>query len=141
MPFHFFGKMSLLQTVYFLISNFLYKLTQPTVLWCSGQKSADHDQISGLVYAVIKFSLQNSAPEAQILTKMFNGPNTDKIVADLQRFYRNGCSKFVWILFCYRVKQKTFSGMQTSWPDSYFFLQIKIFLFSILFFAPTNNYF
>ena len=31
MPFHFFGKMSLPQTVYFPISNFWYKLTQPTV--------------------------------------------------------------------------------------------------------------
>ena len=31
MPFHFLGKMSLPQTVYFSISNFLYKLTQPTV--------------------------------------------------------------------------------------------------------------
>ena len=31
MPFHFFGKMSLPQTVYFSISNFVYKLTQPII--------------------------------------------------------------------------------------------------------------
>ena len=31
MFFHFFGKLSLPQTVYFSVSNFLYKLTQPTV--------------------------------------------------------------------------------------------------------------
>ena len=31
MPFHFFGKMSLPQTVYFSISNFWYKLTQPNI--------------------------------------------------------------------------------------------------------------
>ena len=31
MPFHFFAKMSLPQTGYFSISNFLYKLTQPSV--------------------------------------------------------------------------------------------------------------
>ena len=35
MPYHFLGKMSLPQTVYFSISNFWYKLTQPTVQYIS----------------------------------------------------------------------------------------------------------
>ena len=39
MSFHFFGKMSLPQTVYFSILNFLYKLTQPSIQLQIKQKS------------------------------------------------------------------------------------------------------
>jgi 23S rRNA U2552 (ribose-2'-O)-methylase RlmE/FtsJ len=63
-----------------------------STLYCMslvGRKSCDHDQISALVYAVIKFALLHSAPEAQLVAKMFQGPNTPRIVADLERFYRN----------------------------------------------------
>jgi hypothetical protein len=40
------------------------------------------------VYSVIKFALPHSALNAQLLTKMFDGPSTKKIVADLEKFYR-----------------------------------------------------
>ena len=43
MPFHFFGKMSLPQTVYFSITNFWYKLTQPNL-----HLSQDRDTLSSL---------------------------------------------------------------------------------------------
>ena len=43
MPFHFFGKMSLPQNVYFSISNFWYKLTQPNVqIVASRQTTSRH---------------------------------------------------------------------------------------------------
>lgn len=54
----------------------------------SGQKCSDHEEICRLVYAVIRFALQNSAQDAQLLAKMFDGPNTPKMVTDLERFYR-----------------------------------------------------
>ena len=60
-----------------------------TVVLLSGLISCDHDQFSALVYAVIKFALPHSAPEAQLLTKIFAGPITKKIVADVEKFYRD----------------------------------------------------
>jgi len=54
----------------------------------TGNGQLDQDQITNLVYAVIKFSLQYSAPGGSLLAKSFKGDHTNRIIADLQRFYR-----------------------------------------------------
>ena len=54
----------------------------------SGVPEMDHDGITDLVYHVVRFALLNSANNGALLVKMFNGRNLDKVVSDIQRYYK-----------------------------------------------------
>ena len=54
----------------------------------SGNASMDHDAITALVYAVLKFAVMNAQQDSSILVKIFNGANKDKLLKDFELCYK-----------------------------------------------------
>ncbi|XP_012271832.1 rRNA methyltransferase 2, mitochondrial [Orussus abietinus] len=55
----------------------------------TGVKELDHDGITSLAYAALKFALEMSHPDATFLVKLWDGGQSQQLENDISRFYNN----------------------------------------------------
>lgn len=55
----------------------------------TGIKDLDNENILNLCYAVLRFAVQFSEPNASLLVKLWQCGETEKLKTDIERFYKN----------------------------------------------------